>query len=79
MYAGQDWPKKAVPTNGIFESSGISTTPARCTTGLSSESRKAVSPTTSTLRVRPTTNWLAVRRWLMLAWTAASTSPATAA
>ena len=29
MYAGQDCPKKAVPTNGIFDSSGISTTPAR--------------------------------------------------
>ena len=38
-----------------------------------------MSPSTRTLRARPTTNWLAVRRWLRFAWTKATTKPGGAA
>ena len=39
-------------------------------------SRYAVKPSTRTLSARPTTNWLAVNRWLRLAWIKATSSPA---
>ena len=59
-------------------SSGTSTTEAVLVDGFHSDSRKPTIPSTRMLSVRPTTNWSAVSRWLICAWTDATTAPAIA-
>ncbi len=75
-YVGQVCANSALPRIGRSDRNGTSTTLASVGSGSMLESRNAASPSTSTLRVRPTTNWSAVSRWLMVAWTSATVRPA---
>src|SRR3954451_1378545 len=69
----------AGPTNGMRESSGTLTRRTTLDFGWMDAVRKPTSPRTNTLSTSPTTNWSAGNRWLMLAWIAATSSPAIAA
>src|SRR4051794_21987846 len=66
----------AGPSNGIRESSGTLTLRTTLDFGWIEPVRKPTRPSTNTLSTRPTTNWSAGRRWLMLAWIEATSSPA---
>ena len=74
-YRGHGWLKRASPIRGISDTPGISNRWAALVTGWMLVLRKLAMPSTRVLRASPTTNWLAVSRWLMLACTDATMTP----
>src|SRR3954471_721165 len=69
----------AGPSSGMRDTRGTLTRRTTFDFGWIEAVKNPTSPSTKTLSTSPTTNWSAGKRWLMLAWIAATIRPAIAA
>ena len=78
-YIGHGWPNRASPTSGMSLSSGTRVGLATLVTASHRLSRNNARPSTNRFSVSPTTNWSIDSRWLRLACTSDTATPAAVA